>query len=70
MDNHYSLVMEWSDEDNTFIVSFPEWGDHLHTHGDTREEALRMAQELLELVIEGRIDDGEPLPEPKQYTSN
>jgi antitoxin HicB len=36
---HYSMIIEWSDEDQTFVVSFPEWGTHTHTHGATYEEA-------------------------------
>lgn len=31
----YSLVIEWSNEDQTYVVSFPEWGDNTHTHGET-----------------------------------
>lgn len=67
MKYHYSLVIEWSDEDQTFVVSFPEWGDLVHTHGDTYEEALQNAQKSLELLIETRQDSGLPLPEPKQF---
>ena len=28
----YSMVIEWSDEDQAYIVSLPEWGDLVHTH--------------------------------------
>ena len=34
----YLLVIQWSNEDQVYIVSFPEWkADGLigHTHGDT-----------------------------------
>ncbi len=34
------------------------------THGDTYEEALTNAQEVLELLIETSLEDGEPLPKP------
>jgi antitoxin HicB len=70
MDNHYSLVIEWSDEDQTYVVSFPEFSDLLHTHGDTLVEAAHSAQEVLELVIESRQEDGRPLPEPIRYDAN
>ena len=41
-DPHYSMVIEWSDEDQLYIVSFPEWaaaGYISHTHGATYEKA-------------------------------
>ena len=68
----YSLIVQWSDRDQVYIVSLPEWeqsGLIGHTHGSTLEEAVRMGEELVELLIEGRIADGEPLPEPKVYAS-
>lgn len=32
--------------------------------GDTKEEALRMIQEALELHLEGMREEGLPIPEP------
>ena len=49
--NHYSLIIQWSDIDNCFVVSLPEWGDFCHTHGDTYEEALQQGKELLDFLI-------------------
>ena len=65
MNYHYSIVIQWSDEDQCFVVHLPEWGEFCHTHGDTYEEALKNAQEVLELLIESATEDGEPLPEPQ-----
>lgn len=56
----YTIVIQWSEEDQCFIVSLPEWGEFCHTHGDTYEEALKNAQEVLELLIESSLEDGEP----------
>jgi predicted RNase H-like HicB family nuclease len=67
MDSHYTIVIQWSDEDNCFVVSLPEWGEWCHTHGDTYEEALKNAQEVLELLVESSLEDGETLPEPKTF---
>lgn len=61
----YTIIIQWSDEDNCYIVNLPEWGEFCHTHGDTYEEALKNAQEVLEMLIESSKDDGEPLPEPQ-----
>lgn len=36
------------------------------THGDTYEQALKNAQEVLELLIETPLDNVEALPEPKK----
>jgi predicted RNase H-like HicB family nuclease len=69
MNTHYSIVIQWSDEDQTYIVSLPEWGDLVHTHGDTYQDALVNGQELLEGLIEARQQRGEPLPEPQIYAS-
>ncbi|MBD2168730.1 type II toxin-antitoxin system HicB family antitoxin [Calothrix membranacea FACHB-236] len=65
MNSRYTIIIQWSDEDNCFVVSLPEWGEFCHTHGDTYEEALKNAQEVLEMLIETNLELGEPLPEPK-----
>lgn len=66
---HYSLLIEWSNEDQTYVVSFPEWGENTHTHGDTYEEAVKHGQEVLADLIElwGRL--GRPLPEPRVFAT-
>ena len=63
---HYSILIQWSNEDNKYIVTLPEFPG-CHTHGDTYEEALQNGKEVLELVIENRQDLGRPLPEPNRY---
>ncbi|QSJ14400.1 type II toxin-antitoxin system HicB family antitoxin [Nostoc sp. UHCC 0702] len=65
MNYHYTIIIQWSDEDECFVVSLPEWGEFCHTHGDTYEEALKNAQEVLEMLIESALEDGQPLPEPQ-----
>ncbi len=65
MKSHYTIIIQWSDEDQCYVVSLPEWGEFCHTHGDTYEEALKNAQEVLELLIESALEEGEPLPQPK-----
>lgn len=65
MNYHYKIIIQWSEEDKCYVVSVPEWGEFCHTHGDTYEEALKNAQEVLEMLIESYIEDGQPLPEPQ-----
>ena len=61
----YSILIQWSEIDQTYIVSFPEWGTHTHTHGDTYEEAFQNAQEVLQDLIYGYNAIGKALPEPQ-----
>jgi predicted RNase H-like HicB family nuclease len=66
MNLHYMVVIQWSDEDNCYLVHLPDFpSQQFHTHGDTYEEALKNAQEVLELLVEEYQEDGKPLPEPK-----
>jgi len=62
----YSIIIQWSDEDEAYIVTLPEFPG-CHTHGDTYKEALKNGKEVLELVIENRQELGRPLPEPNRY---
>jgi len=57
----YSVLIQWSEEDQLYIASMPEWGPHAHTHGRTYEEALEMAREALEVLLEG--EDSPPAPD-------
>ena len=63
----YTIVIQWSDEDRCFVVLLPEFQDVMQpvTNGDTYEEAVKNAQEALELMIEIYLEEGKPLPEPK-----
>ncbi len=64
---HYTIIIQWSNEDNCFVVSLPEWGEFCHTHGDTYEEALKNAREVLELLIESSLEEGKPLPQAQNF---
>ena len=65
----YSMVIEWSDEDRVYVVSLPEWGELIHTHGATYEEAVKQGKDLIEGLIGGRQESGEPLPQPRTFAS-
>ena len=62
----YSIIIEWSDEDDAYVVTLPEF-PHCHTHGTTREEALRNAQEVLELLVEADEEWDSQLPPPRLF---
>ncbi len=63
---HYSMVIEWSDENQAFIVSIPEFPGN-YTHGDTYEEAVQQGQDLIESLIMWTQQDGQPLPKPREF---
>jgi antitoxin HicB len=58
--NRYSVIIQWSEEDQAFVVTLPEWG--CHTHGGTYEEAAKNAREVLEMLIETEQEGGRDLP--------
>lgn len=63
--SHYSVVIQWSPEDQVYVVTLPEWG--AHTHGETYEEAARNAQEVLDMLMETEAEDGRTLPAPHGF---
>jgi antitoxin HicB len=68
--SRYSIVIQWSDEDRTYVVSLPEWGDLMHTHGATYEEALQNGKELLAELMALRQEQGRPLPKPQVFAAS
>ena len=59
----YALVIEWSAEDEAFVVSVPDI-PRLHTHGPTREEAATMGNEAVALWLAGARETGIRTPPP------
>ena len=59
----YALVIEWSDEDQLFLVSIPDFPG-THTHGRTRAEAAEMGEEAIALLL-----DGETNPPAARFTA-
>ena len=61
----YRMLIQWSDEDDAYLVSLPEFPDQKwYTHGDTYEEAAVKGKEVLEFLINSALENGESLPEP------
>lgn len=61
----YQMIIQWSDEDNCFLVALPDFpGQYWRTHGDTYEEAVANGKEALESLIISYQASGEPVPEP------
>ena len=62
---HYSMHIAWSDEDQAYLVTLPEWAGRVMqpvTHGNTYEEAAQNGHEVLEMLIEDAQQEGKSLP--------
>jgi predicted RNase H-like HicB family nuclease len=61
MDVAYPAILEPEPDKSAYNVVVPAFPT-AHTWGQTVQEALAHARELIELEIEDRTDRGEPLP--------
>ncbi|MEM8828295.1 MAG: type II toxin-antitoxin system HicB family antitoxin [Cyanobacteria bacterium P01_G01_bin.19] len=66
MDRNYSIIIQWSQKDNCFVASLPEWNNQ-NTHGESYEHALDNAQQVLSSLIESVASQGQPLPEASTF---
>ena len=71
---HYSMLIQWSDEDRAYIVRLPDWerSDRVLgpvTHGDTYAEALQHGLEALDALIASARKHQETLPEPQAFAA-
>lgn len=51
---NYSIIIEWSDVDHSFVVTLPEWAERYAMpcgDGQTYDEALQSAKDALETFI-------------------
>ncbi len=62
--DHYSMVIEWSEEDQAYLVTVPELPG-CHTHGSTYEEAVAQGQDAIVSWISAREASGRPVPPPR-----
>jgi antitoxin HicB len=58
----YPITLE-RDDDNTYIVSFPDFPE-AHTFGDTPIEAVARAKDALATIIDAYIKDRRDIPAP------
>ena len=65
----YAMEMEWSPEDDAFIVSFPDVPG-VRTHGSTRVEAAEMGEDAIISWLTAMIDAGRPVTPPSPYSGN
>lgn len=60
------MVIRWSEEDQIYIATLPEFDDAA-THGETYEKAAKQGRLLIESFIMWHEQDGNPLPEPRMF---
>jgi predicted RNase H-like HicB family nuclease len=66
--SRYSMIIQWSDEDQLFLVTIPEFSDLVVmpcTYGKTREEAIRNGEDVIEMYLAAWQEEGGAIPEPK-----
>lgn len=64
MSIRYEMIIYWSDEDQSFVVEVPELPGCV-ADGETYEDAVVNAKQVIEEWIETARELGRPIPEPK-----
>lgn len=62
---YFNALFEPDTEIGGFVVTFPDlkWGV---TQGDTEQEALHMAVDALQMIVDDYIEHGKPIPTPSK----
>jgi antitoxin HicB len=61
----FPVILAPDEDDGGFVVTFPDIPEAI-TQGETREEALEMAQEALETALEFYFEDKRAVPVPSK----
>ncbi len=62
----YSMLIEWSPEDDAYIVSVPEL-PNVRTHGTTHQDAVEMGAEAIATYLFAMRGLGRPVPSPRFF---
>jgi predicted HicB family RNase H-like nuclease len=62
--SHYSVVVAWSDEDDEYVASSPEWPGLSWLAGDERA-AIAGLRKVMQEALAALEEDGEPPPTPR-----
>ena len=60
----YSMNIQWSEEDQAYIVTVPELPG-CRTHGKTYVEAVKQGEDAIESWIDANKAWGRPIPAPR-----
>ncbi len=64
---HYSMVIEWSDEDQAYIVTVPEL-PRCRTHGLTYQEAVSQGEDAIDSWMSARLVSGRSIPSSRVFS--
>ncbi|NOQ23200.1 MAG: type II toxin-antitoxin system HicB family antitoxin [Candidatus Aegiribacteria sp.] len=64
MDTRYEIIIFWSKEDQAYIAEVPELPGCM-ADGDTYQQALSSAEQIIQEWIETAHELGRSIPEPK-----
>jgi len=62
----YSMLIEWSDQDQAYIVTVPELPGCV-THGTTHEEAVKQGADAIESWVDAARVWGRAIPRPRVF---
>ena len=65
MNHKYKITIAWSEEDECYLAYLPDFADEIMqpvTHGDTYQEALQNALDVMEELILHFQTEGKSLP--------
>ncbi len=62
----FPALFEYNKSDRRYTVHFPDLPEAI-TEGETLDEALFNAAEVLTLTLEGRVDEGIEIPKPSHH---
>lgn len=62
----YPAIFEYDKSEKRYTVHYPDLPEAI-TEGQSLEETLFNASEVLTLTLEGRMDEGIDIPRPKHY---
>jgi antitoxin HicB len=62
----YSAIFEYDKLEKRYMVHFPDLSEAI-TEGETLEEAIFNASEVLTLTLEGRMDEKIEIPKPSRH---
>lgn len=62
----YPIIIQWSDRDQTFMVTIPDLPGCM-VDGPTPEEAAREAHIAMQLWLDVSYDNGDPIPKPSRF---
>jgi antitoxin HicB len=71
-EEQHTIVIQWSDEDQKFVVVLPEWEDRYAmpvASGTTYAEAVARGKNALENYIQFAREDGVPLPPAHHFAA-